>query len=300
MKISISSSISNFRDKLLKRTGFQEYNPKKDKYENCLFVGLYHSKDFRKFIFHRGKKEVFWCGSDCLINIHRNSIIPWKLLLRFPKARHICENEIEQKALLEIGIKAEIYPSFFDNPEDFPISFEPSDFPHVFLTCHGGKEPEFAARQSGLDIIEKIASKIPEITFHIYGRKKPFHQVWQDFTDYGFSGSSKVPTGRIYNLEYATNPNVIYHGEVSNEIFNKEIRNYHAAIRLHKLNGFGETIAKSILLGQYPISRIPYPHISYAPDEETFISLLRNLKYKREPNPNRDYWYNLLKNFPSW
>jgi len=54
-------------------------------------------------------------------------------------------------------------------------------------------------------------------------------------------------------------------------------------------------LAKSILMGQYPISRIKYQHIDHFETEEELISLLRGLKNKRKPNPNREWWHKKLK-----
>ena len=71
---------------------------------------------------------------------------------------------------------------------------------------------------------------------------------------------------------------------------NAEIRNYQIAIRLNVQDGFSEVIAKSILLGQYPITQIQYPFIEYINGDESLIDALIKLKYKTEPNPAEKWW----------
>ena len=180
---------------------------------------------------------------------------------RFLGGKHICENQIEQAELAKYGIQAEIRPMLFDAAAFKEIvHFTPSSTPHVYLSAHKKSEEEY-----GILFIEGIAWVVPEVTFHIYG----------------ISGKS--------------HDNIMYHGFVPSEQFDKEIKNYHAALRWNKFDGFAETLAKSALLGQYPISRIYYPHIYHAPDEKTLIKILRGLKYKTEPNYKlREYWLKKL------
>ena len=60
---------------------------------------------------------------------------------------------------------------------------------------------------------------------------------------------------------------------------------------MNDFDGFAEVLAKSVLMGQYPISRIAYPFIDYAKDISSLIALLNDLHNKKEPNlEGRKYW----------
>ena len=61
-------------------------------------------------------------------------------------------------------------------------------------------------------------------------------------------------------------------------------------------DGFSETTAKSILLGQYPITFVNFPHIISYKDMESLVILLNALKHMKEPNPKRQWWRDKLEN----
>ena len=265
--LRISSSIINFREKLLERFELKEWVWFEDRNKNLVFFGMYHWGDYIRFLWHQGirsrdkiqqRTTIFWCGSD-ILNLKKCSIY---LFPFFRKARNICENEVEKLELAKYGITAEIYPMCFEVFDEIKESYKHSDFPNVYLCCHSGYKEEY-----GVNYIEGLASVIPEVIFHIYGM-------------YGISN----------------NQNVIYHGVVTNELFNEEIKNYQAGLRLNDFDGFSEVLAKSILMGQWPISRISYPYIDYAKDTISLINLLKDLKNKKRPNTEgREYWYKQLK-----
>lgn len=257
-------------EKIEKRSGLPQWNPW-DRYVPVVFFGMYHIGDYLRFLWHRGEKTVYWLGGD-IINLSKTRA----LVFRFIKARHLCENEPQRKRLEDCGIEAEVRPVIFDDP-DIGVSFKPSKNPHVYLNAHPDSKQAY-----GVDIVEVIAHKLPEFTFHIYGIKKGFHQAWYD-------------NGRLMNRDYVSQPNVIYHGLVSNEQFNQEIRNYQAGLRLNEYDGFSEILAKSVLMGQYPISRIKYPHIENYTSTEDLIHKLQLIKNKLKPNHEaREYWMKQL------
>ena len=254
-RICLSSSVLNFRDKLLKRTGLKEHGA--ISFSPVLFVGLYHWVDYMRFILHRGEKRVFWCGSDI------RNLFTSKFFRRIgnEKAEHYCENEVEQKALMALGIYAYVTPMIFAEPNE-TITYQWAKRPHVFMSAHVGREREY-----GIGIIENIYKRVPEVTFHIYG------------------------------IDGASHDNIIYHGHVPEDTFKKEIQDYQAAIRLNVFDGFSEVLAQSILHGQYPISFISYPHITNAKSLNHFVKELKDLKNKKEPNlDGREYWINKLEN----
>ena len=233
----------------------------KDRYSAVYFFGMYHIGDYLRFLWHRGYKKVIWCGSD-ILNLRDNKI--WQKIIHLRKARHLCENEVEAILLRSFGLETEVQPLCFDNPNQFEISYKHSNEPHVFVCCHPGGEETY-----GVNMIEGIAWATPDITYHIYGTEK---EIWHyvDNPSVHFNRSTPI--------------NVIYHGKVSNEQFNKEIKNYQSGLRLNDFDGFAEVLAKSVLMGQWPISRISYPWISYAPDTTALVQLLNSLKDKKEPN----------------
>lgn len=268
--LAISSSIENFRSRLLARCGAPSgidllsgedviWGLWKSKGFFTVFWGLYHPFDYLKFIFHRGERGVFWCGGD-IVNLKKRRF--WSEVIRRVPAHHLCENELEQKALAEMGIQADIKPMFFGDVTQFAISFKPSKNPQVYIHCPPGREEEY-----GLIEAISVAHHIPEVTFHFYGTKF---------------------------LTAMTN--IVSHGMVSERQFNEEVKEYHCALRLNEFDGFADITAKSILLGQYPITRIPYPNIDCAPDKEALLKLLKELKYKKRPNYKaREFWYEKLR-----
>ena len=218
---------------------------------------MYHVGDYFRFLLHRGPATIFWCGSD-ILNLEKSYF--WWYTLPWEKAKHLCENEIEQASLRNLGIPSEILPMCFD---DIRINthYKQSKTPHVYLCAQPGYEKEY-----GVDVIEKFACLLPETTFHIYGIK-----------------------------QQSKNKNVVFHGKVSNEQFTKEIKQYQAGLRLNKFDGFSEVLAKSVLMGQYPISMIKYPFITYVENIGSLIIALRNLKYNKKSNfQARDFWIKKL------
>lgn len=263
MKVRVSPSVINFKDKLKEVWGLSEWEGIYDKDQDVLFFGLYIKWDYDAYWAHQGKKTVFWCGSD-IINLSNNW--EWQRRVRlYPEAKHYCENEVEQKELEGMGIKAEIVQSFLDDVKKFPVSFKPTDRPHVFMSGHPNREEEY-----GFGLATRLAEKLPEFTFHLYGA--------------GYRG--KVG-------------NIIIHGQVPEKDFNEEIKNYHCGLRPNFHDGFSEITAKSILLGQYPISFIPYKNIWNYTTEEELVRKLQEIKQISKPNlDGRKYWIKQLNRFP--
>lgn len=219
-----------------------------------LFFGCYHWLDYLRIILHRGPRVVFWCGSDLL------AVSPFKArLLRRFKILHYVENDIEWFLLHQFDIKALVQPMFFGNAKDYPVSYTQSDYPQVFISAHRGRAGEY-----GVTRLLRVAKRVPGVMFHIYG------------------------------VEGVSANNVVFHGRVPNKTFDEEIRRYQAGLRLNRFDGFGEVLAKSVLLGQYPISTIPYYGIDTALGDDELVRKLKELRTKREPNPFRKHWFELL------
>jgi hypothetical protein len=243
--------------------------------ENTVFFGLYGLPDFYALWKHRGKRAILWAGSD--VTHFKNGY--WlddkggiKLSPR-PLAKWInsnceswVENEVEANVLRELGIEPRICPSFLGDIESFQESFTPSDKPKVYLSVSGGYYEEY-----GWGLIERIAEKVPEVTFYLYGGK------WK-----------------------TKNNNVIVRGRLIQDVMDREIKDMQCGLRLNKMDGFSEITAKSVLWGQYPIVRreFGYPYLDSFETEEELIELLRNLKTKKVVNPAREEYRKIINRYP--
>ena len=257
MVIYISSSISNFREKLQKRMDVPYANIW-NVYKPAIFFGLYHKIDYIKFLAHRGKKKVFWTGGD-IKNLKHNKNKKWQERIANADAEHYCENEVEQRVLMSMKIFPDVYPMIFTETDN-TVTFQKNTNPHIYMTAHAGREKEY-----GVDILRLAAVEFPNYRFHIYGLQ-----------------------GEVMdNLDY---------GILSENDFNEVTKDYQCAVRLNRFDGFSETVAKAVLRGQYAITTIEYPEIAYANSLESFMYELDKIQYKTTPNyQGRDYWIKELE-----
>jgi len=269
LKFRCSLSVINFKDKIEKVWKLQEWKGVEDtNTDHLLFFGLYtdHDYDAWWYLPEGIKRSVFWCGSD-IMNALVNTAYQRKLNL-YPDAQHYCETKIEAENLKKIGIEAKIIPSFLEDENDFPVSYQSSETPHIWMCAHPQREIEY-----GVDVIFRMAKKFPDYTFHIYG---------------------------IYEWLLQEQPkNVIFHGQVPNEQLNKEIRQYQCGFRSNEHEGLSEVPVKSVLLGQYAVTRMDFEWFwSYKTDEE-LIELLKKLKgLKRWNKEGRNGMRGRLNKFP--
>lgn len=252
--------------------------------EPAVFFGLYGFKDFIALWSHKGPKFILWAGSDIRhftngywldavgeIRLDPHALGSW--IDQF--CYSYVENEVEKEALEKVGIYSTltVVPSFLGKPEDFPVSFKAAvgdvgmnvGNTNVRLyTSVSGNDFELY----GWDKIPSLARQNRDVEFHLYGNtvEPPFQ------------------------LAYRTN--IILHGRVPKEQMNEEIKGMTGALRLTEFDGFSEILAKSVLMGQWPVSLIPYPHM-LQPDE------IKTLKCKLEPNlEGRDYYLARLNKYP--
>jgi len=254
--------------------GISSYDASKHLYENVVFCGMYGFPDFYSLWQHKGKKVVWWAGDDIrhfkggywLDEDGQIRMIP-KPLAEWINTYcdNYIENEIERDLLADIGIDARIVQSFLGEISKFPISYKHARVPNVFVSGHPGREEEY-----GFEYVEKIAKKVPGCIFHLYGAK------WK----------SKLK-------------NIVCHGIVSKDQFNKEIKKYQCGWRPNKRDGFSEILAKSVLMGQHPISRIPYPNINSYNTETILLFYLHLLSFRYCSNTfSADYYRETLNNYP--
>jgi len=263
-----SLSVINFKDKIKKVWGLREWIGADDPAEYVLFFGLYtqHDYDAWWYLPENKKRMVFWCGSD-ILNTLDNPEFQRRLKL-FPKAKHFCETEAEAENLRKMGIKPKVVPSFLEDEDSFPLTYKHSETPHIWMCAHPQREREY-----GVDIILRMAKKFPDYKFHIYG---------------------------IYDWKEEEKPdNVIYHGQVSNERFNMEIRNYQCGFRGNLHDGLSEVPVKAVLMGQYAITRMKFPWFWHFETEEELEKLLAKLKDMKDWNrKGRKALKGQLNNFP--
>ena len=264
-KITISSGILGFAEKVNKYWGLERYNPETDRELPLLFFGLYTLSDYDVLKRHNGTKMVFWCGSDLKrLTSNRKGRIERFKEIPISSVQHFVENEVEQEELKSLGVESIVRPSFLGDINDFPVSFKPSKTPHVFLSGHQPRGKEY-----GTGTLERIMKRVPEITFHFYGIKDESHD------------------------------NLIFHGWVSDEQMNAEIKDYHCGLRINEHDGCSEVMVKSVLNGGYPITYINYPLIDNYKTDEELIMLLKDLKNKTEPNYEaREFWIKNLNVIP--
>jgi hypothetical protein len=249
--------------------------PYKSKDEPTVFMGLYGLKDFYELWTHKGRKAIFWCGSDIrhfdggywLDDKGYIRIQPWALAKWIStNCENYVENQVEAAKLRDWGIEPVIVPSFLGDVDSYRVSYKYAKRPQVYASVSGDDFHLY-----GWYDIERIAGEC-DVDFHLYGNTVP----WE-----------------------TRHPNVFIHGRVPKEQMNAEIKNMQCGLRVVGFDGFSEILAKSVLWGQYPISRIKYPHITSYEDEKSLIGALNDLKNKRRPNLKaRSYYKKVLNKYP--
>lgn len=239
----------------------------------AVFFGVYGLPDFYALWRHRAQRWILWAGTDILHfkagywldGIGDICLDPKALAAWIDKyCESWVENEIEQKALAEVGIQTRVCPSFLGNIGDFfEISYIHTTRPKVYTSVSGNEFERY-----GWDKVIKLARQNPDIEFHAYGNTVPYF---------------KRNTSAL---------NVFEHGRVPKEKMNAEIRLMQGALRLTEFDGFSEILAKSVLWGQWPVSLIKYPHI-------LSVDELGTLKDRKEPNyRGRAYYINSVNKYP--
>lgn len=254
-----------------------------DPYSPCVFMGLYDFRDYIALYRHKGKAWILWCGSD-LENLlsgfaFNDGKLKWMSIItaglftfwikrQLKKAEHWVEDKDEYDKLLKFGFESNIGPSFLGNIKSYTAErklYKHSYKPKVYIVLPKGREVEY-----GLYTLVRLAQVLTSHTFHVYG------------TDLRIDLS-----------------NVVVHGRVPKEQFNHEITDYQCGLRLNEHDGFSEVTAKSVLMGQYPITKLEYPLIPNFNDFSELVSLVDSLREMTQPNYQaRSYYIKALNNFP--
>ena len=147
----------------------------KDDKKPTVFFGLYGLPDFYALWRHKGEKHILWCGSDIRHFVNGYWLEDGGAIKVDPKpfaewinknCESWVENEVELQALAEIGIKAQVCPSFLGDISKFSISYQWSDKPKVYTSISGDDFELY-----GWNKINKLAYENPDIEFHLYGNK---------------------------------------------------------------------------------------------------------------------------------
>lgn len=248
--------------------------PYLDEFQPTVFFGLYGLPDFYALWRHKGRKCILWAGSDILhfgngywldqegaIRLDPEALARWIN----ENCESYVENGVEHEALQVHGIESKIVPSFMGKVSDYEITYQHNERPQVYLSVSGENFMEY-----GWEQIEKIADKC-NVDFHLFGSDN-----W---------------TSR--------HSNVFVRGRVPKDVMNEEVKHMQAGLRLNDFDGFSEILAKSVLWGQHPVSRIGYQHVDSFTTNEELIQKLNTLKDKKEPNTKaRDYYLSTLNKYP--
>jgi len=257
--------------------GTKPYNPDTDIMDPTVFFGLYGLPDFYALWRHKGPKFVFWAGTDIVhfqngywldavgeVKMEPQPLAEW--IAQY--CMSYCENEVQARALQEMGILAKVQQSFLGHVGHYEVSYKQAERPSVYSSVSGNNFNMY-----GWNIIEQIADKC-DVDFHLYGNTKEW---------------------------VSKHSNVFVHGWVPKEQMNDEVKHMQGALRLCMPDGFSEILAKSVLWAQWPITweSFGYKDILGANGQQELIRLLNSLKFKSLPNfEGRDYYRKTLNNFP--
>lgn len=224
MKYQCSSGVNIFAPKIELAWGLKKWEGWQDPDKEILFFGMYEKRDYDVYHNCEGKKTIFWCGSDILKMIRDPDAA--RIVKENPETEHYCETEVEANNLRSVGLDPKVVPSFLANTNNYPISFSTplkGEKWKIWLSGHPNREKEY-----GFEDAKEVAKMFDNVEVHLYG------------------------------VDGENTENVFYHGFVPEEQLDKEIKKYHCSIRGNEHDGISEVVIKSLLLGQYPITKLPY------------------------------------------
>ena len=265
MKYRCANGVHVFAPKIELAWNLEKWQGWQDPDKEVLFFGMYEKRDYDVYHNCEGKKTIFWCGSDILMMLGDPEVT--RIAKENPETEHWTETNQQAEELARVGIKAKVCPSFLANVNDYPLSFQiplPNEKWKIWLSGHPNREKEY-----GFEDAKEIAKMFDNIEIHFYG------------------------------VDGESTENVIYHGFVPEEQLDKEIRKYHSAMRGNQHDGVSEVVIKSLLLGQYPITKLPYERVWQYNNIGELAKYVVELQTKVTPNYEpRVKWMKAINQFP--
>lgn len=255
-----ASSLGDFEESPEKIWGVEPYNPEGS--DDCVFCGLYGLPDFYALWRYKGKKYVWWCGTDILhfkngywledgggIKLDPKPLAEWIN----KNCESWCENKVEADTLMKLGIYSHIAPSFLGDVDKFPVSEKKTDKKRYYASVSGDEFEKY-----GWGKIANLSKENLDTEYHLYGNSDypPLFQLG------------------IYRGNPVTYPNIFVHGRIIKEQMNEEIKSMTGCIRLLDFDGFSEIVAKAVLMGQEVISSIEYPFLKAENPREELLKVL--------------------------
>jgi hypothetical protein len=204
---------------------FEKYNPKKDRNKPAMFW-LYYEDDYKALINHTGKKIICWHGSDVIW--FYKSFQKYINLIRDPAVTHVFLNYVTQAEMFRIGVYGVKRYIFWADPAKFtPQTGLTKD---AYIVAKKGNEEIY-----GECIVNSLAWKYPEWTFHIFGCS---------------------PTVPVYC------DNVKYYGWIPEDEMDEITLKFGCCIRHNVHDGFPQIVCKSLLREQYVLTQLPYDKLT--------------------------------------
>ncbi len=255
MKYRWAPSLGDFEESPEKIWGVEPYDP--DGTDDCVFCGLYGLNDLHALWRYKGKKYVWFAGSDIRhlasnywlddtgeIRIDNKGICEWIN----KNCECWCENGVEHDKLLWLGIESKIAPSFLGHIERFPVEENRLERKRYYTSVSGDDFETY-----GWDKIKEFSRNNP--------------------AEYHFYGNDRLPAWSFNELK-SIDAKFIFHGKVPKEQMNEECKTMTGCIRMTEFDGFSEILAKSVLWGQKPISLIDYPFLHAENPREELLKTL--------------------------
>lgn len=159
IKLFSSAGMDLHYNNAIKYHPFEKYNPKKDNKKPAMFW-CYFEEDYKALINHTGKKIICWHGSDVLW--FYKSFQKYINLIRDPAVTHVFLNYVTQAEMFRIGVYGVKRYIFWADPTKFtPQTGLTKD---AYIVAKKGNEEIY-----GESIVNSLAWKYPEWTFHIFG-----------------------------------------------------------------------------------------------------------------------------------
>jgi len=237
MKLYFPSGMTHHGENAIKHLDFEQYTGEDHK-EPAMFW-CYFLEDYEYMLEHKGKKFIFWHGSDVLRLRENPELRKYLRPMHEQDITHVCHSQLLQDELAELGLYALVRPTFWGDVKKYKPTYEYSDKPEIYLTSSPGREIEY-----GEGYVIALSKAFPECRFHVYG-----------------------------NDGHSTD-NLFFHGRVPEDQMDKEIVDMQICLRMNKHDGFSQTSMKALLLGQYLITRIDYDYIHYAEKYQEIVHLI--------------------------